>query len=78
LVNETVLMTNDLDFGAILASTKSVAPSVLLIRAQDIMPRAMELMLVRTLQEHAHTLVRGALIVLDASRARVRVLPLRR
>jgi predicted nuclease of predicted toxin-antitoxin system len=77
LANGHVLVTSDLDFGAILASTKSVAPSVLQIRAQDVTPRAMEVQVVRTIRDHAHQLETGALIAIDASRARVRVLPLR-
>jgi len=78
LANDHIVITHDLDFGAILAATGSAAPSVVLLRCQDILPSALQDTLVRTLKQHADALTTGALIALDETRARVRVLPLRR
>jgi predicted nuclease of predicted toxin-antitoxin system len=76
LNNGFVVFTHDLDFSAILATTHALGPSVIQIRAQDIMPRSMERALVAALQQFEQTLEDGALMVVDHSRARVRVLPL--
>jgi len=77
-VNDHVVFTHDLDFGAILAATQAEAPSVIQVRAQDIMPEHLAGVVAIALRQHAAHLERGALIVLDESSARVRVLPLTR
>ena len=74
--HEHVLITNDLDFGAILAAAGSAGPSVIFLRCQDIMPSTLERTLVRVVEQHGEALRTGALIALDEARARVRVLPL--
>jgi predicted nuclease of predicted toxin-antitoxin system len=78
LAHDHVLVTHDLDFGAILAASGASAPSVILLRAQDVMPTALAPALVAVLARHTEAIAEGALIVLDEVRARVRVLPLRR
>jgi len=37
-INDYVVLTNDLDFGAILASTQARGPSVIQLRAQRLLP----------------------------------------
>ena len=71
-----VVFTHDLDFGAILAATRPLAPSVVQIRAQDVMSTGFQELAIETLRLFQSELEVGALVVVDASRARVRILPL--
>lgn len=73
-----VVVTHDLDFGAILATTRGTGPSVIQVRAQDILPIAMETLLVNALAKYRAELQTGALIVIDRAKLRVRILPLGR
>ena len=75
--NNAVLMTCDLDFGAILAASGLTAPSVVQIRARDVMPTAIGQRIVAALGIHGRDLDSGALVSVDLDRARVRILPLR-
>jgi predicted nuclease of predicted toxin-antitoxin system len=74
--NGFVVLTHDLDFGALLATTQAQGPSVIQIRAQDIMPAHMERSVIAALQQFESLLEQGALISIDYFRARARVLPL--
>jgi predicted nuclease of predicted toxin-antitoxin system len=71
------IITNDLDFGAILASTKAKCPSVIQVRTQDVSPKHLKPILLLVLQEYRIHLKDGALVTFDEARSRVRVLPLR-
>jgi predicted nuclease of predicted toxin-antitoxin system len=73
-----VVFTHDLDYSAILAATEAIGPSVIQIRAQDVLPDAIGSDVVRVLRTHATALEQGAIISLDKVRSRVRVLPIRR
>ena len=76
-VNRFVLITHDLDFSAILAATSELAPSVVQLRMQDLLSeRALEAM-VTAINAHAKDIELGALISIDESSARVRILPFR-
>jgi len=70
------VITHDLDFGAILAATGADAPSVIQCRTQDLLPAAMEDLLVSAIQRYETELASGALIVVDKQKSRVRILPL--
>ena len=70
------ILTHDLDFGTILAVTKASGPSVILIRAQDVVPEFLGDTVISTIQDHINTLEAGALIVLDDRTSRVRILPI--
>lgn len=76
--NGYVLLTHDLDFGAILAATGAPTPSVVQVRTHDVTPAHLRPVLVRTLREHGKALDSGVLLSVDDARARVRILPLRR
>ncbi|HUT01910.1 MAG TPA: DUF5615 family PIN-like protein, partial [Phycisphaerae bacterium] len=78
LTNDHVLLTHDLDFGAILASTQTTGPSVLQIRTQDLLPSAMEALLVESLRRFENELAIGSLVIIDELRSRARILPLSR
>lgn len=72
-----IVLTNDLDFGAILAATGNDAPSVVQLRTQDVTPEAIGATILELLFRHVQDLERGALISLDKTTDRLRRLPLR-
>ena len=74
--NGFIVFTHDLDFGAILAATKADSPSVLQLRTQDIAPQRIGALVVSAFKQFEELLNRGALISIDAKRARARILPL--
>ncbi len=76
LDNSCLVFTHDLDFGAILAVTGARGPSVVQVRTQDVLPEHLESDLVQVLRAHQPAIESGALVVLDESRSRVRILPL--
>ena len=71
-----VVLTHDLDFGTILALTQETGPSVIQVRTQDVTPSAIGTVVLSALRQFAGELERGALLVVEESRQRVRVLPL--
>ena len=74
--NGYVVLTHDLDFGAILAVTQGEKPSVVQIRADDVSPDAIGRQIVLAVRQMASELKEGALITVDPNRTRMRVLPL--
>src|ERR1700687_3355239 len=76
LEHQYVVLTHDLDFSAILAATQRQTPSVVQIRAADISPDVMGTRLLSVLRHQRQELERGALVSIDATRTRVRLLPL--
>lgn len=76
--HDYVVLTNDLDFSAILAGTDGEDPSVVQIRAEDISPDAICRQVISALRQISVELDEGALLTLDPNRTRLRVLPLHR
>ncbi len=74
--NDFVVLTHDLDFGAMLAATHGEKPSVVQIRANDITPAAIGDKVIAALRQLAPDLEAGALSTIDPKRDRVRLLPL--
>lgn len=74
--NDCVVLTHDLDFGAILAATHGEKPSVVQIRAEDVSPDVIGKQVVSALWQMASELEEGALLTVEPHRTRVRVLPL--
>jgi len=74
--NNHLILTHDLDFGAILAQTHAAGPSVVLIRSQDTLPTAIGLQVSVALQQCEGDLQSGALVVVDPAHRRVRILPI--
>jgi len=70
-----VVLTHDLDFGAILAATRDAKPSVVQIRADDVSPEAIGAVVTITLNRMADDLEAGALLTIDTARMRLRLLP---
>jgi predicted nuclease of predicted toxin-antitoxin system len=73
-----IVLTHDLDFGAILAATGGEGPSVVQIRAEDTSPEAIGVSLLAGLRQMADELEFGALVTIEPGRSRLRLLPLRR
>lgn len=69
-----VVFTHDLDFGSLLATTCAQGPSVIQVRTQDIMPQSLGNRLVQILQQHESAIESGALITVDETKYRVRIL----
>jgi predicted nuclease of predicted toxin-antitoxin system len=74
--NGYVVLTYDLDFSAILAATHGSKPSVVQIRAEDTSPDVIGKQVVMALRQMASELDDGALITVDPSRTRLRILPM--
>ncbi|MDR2173260.1 MAG: DUF5615 family PIN-like protein [Burkholderiales bacterium] len=74
--NDCVVLTHDLDFGAILAATHREKPSVVQIRNEDVNPDVIGKQVVIALRQMASELKEGALLTVDPNRMRLRLLPL--
>src|SRR5512135_722491 len=75
--NGYVVLTQDLDFNAILAATHGDKPSVMQIRSDDVSPDAIGRPVIDGLRQMSVELEEGALLTVDPSRTRLRLLPLR-
>lgn len=73
--NGHVVVTHDLDFGALLAASSAEKPSVIQVRIRDVMPQSMAPILIDALRRFEKELDEGALVVIDPAHARVRILP---
>jgi predicted nuclease of predicted toxin-antitoxin system len=75
--NGFVVITHDLDFGALLAATGARGPSVVLLRTGDVSAPEVETLVIRALRACSSKLAEGAIVTVDEAGQRVRVLPLR-
>ena len=73
-----VVFTHDLDFGTMLALSHATGPSVLQVRAQDVLPDTLGEVVAAALSQHNADLASGALVIVTQSNTRVRVLPIAR
>ncbi|MEW6103486.1 MAG: DUF5615 family PIN-like protein [bacterium] len=73
--NGYVVFTHDLDFGALLATTRAQGPSVIQVRTQDVLPRNLRYRLVQILRQYESVLEKGALITMDETKSKVHILP---
>jgi predicted nuclease of predicted toxin-antitoxin system len=71
-----IILTHDLDFSAMLAATQTHAPSVIQVRARDVMSAEFQKLAIEALRQLQPQLEAGALVVIDEYRSRARVLPL--
>jgi predicted nuclease of predicted toxin-antitoxin system len=72
-----VVITNDLDFSAILAAGAVDGPSVVQLRTQDLLSESAARIVARALGAHREDIERGALLSIDEGGTRVRMLPLK-
>lgn len=75
--NDYIVLTHDLDFSTILAATHDEKSSLVQIRADDVNPDVIGRQVITALQQMSTELADGALLTVDTSRTRVRLLPLR-
>jgi predicted nuclease of predicted toxin-antitoxin system len=73
-----VIISNDLDFSAILAASFGRAPSVVQVRMQDLLSDIAVNVVAHALESYRDEVGQGALLSIDESGTRVRMLPLRR
>ena len=73
-----IVFTHDLDFGAILAATQASGPSVIQIRAENVLPESAGDAVIAAIRRFQDALEQGALISVDPERARARIFPLDR
>jgi predicted nuclease of predicted toxin-antitoxin system len=71
-----VVFTHDLDFGILLAHRKDKGPSVVQARTDDLSPDRFGPVMVMALKAHQSVLEEGALLTVDPSKSRVRILPI--
>jgi predicted nuclease of predicted toxin-antitoxin system len=74
--NDWIVFTHDLDFGTLLATLRSSAPSVLQVRSQDVLPSAIGEIVLRAIRAAEPYFGAGALVTVDPSRHRIRLLPI--
>jgi predicted nuclease of predicted toxin-antitoxin system len=72
-----VVLTNDLDFSAILAASAGATPSVVQIRTQDLLSDAAVSIVATAVKAHREDIERGSLLSIDEGGTRVRMLPLK-
>jgi predicted nuclease of predicted toxin-antitoxin system len=70
-----VIFTHDLDFGALLAHGGARRPSVIQLRCQDILPQSAGQLVLGAIAATRDHLEQGALVSVEESRNRIRVLP---
>jgi predicted nuclease of predicted toxin-antitoxin system len=71
-----VVITNDLDFSAILAASSDATPSVVQIRTQDLLSDEVVRIVAKAIDAHRDDIARSALLSIDEAGTRVRMLPL--
>jgi predicted nuclease of predicted toxin-antitoxin system len=71
-----VLLTNDLDFGELLAQSRAASPSVVIFRLANMRPESVNAHLAALLSRFAAELERGAIVSVTEGRIRLRKLPI--
>ena len=71
-----VILTEDLDFAAILAVTRAVEPGVMILRVGNWKREQIELRLARVLQGLTEETLYNAIVMIERNRIRVRRLPI--
>jgi predicted nuclease of predicted toxin-antitoxin system len=64
-----VVLTHDLDFGTALALTHARGPSVIQVRAMNVLPERIGALVLAALARYELELAAGALVVVEESRA---------
>lgn len=77
LTDGRTIVSADTDFGALLASTGAIEPSVILVReVVDLHPPELAVLLTACIEQLEAQLAAGAMVALTSTGARVRRLPL--
>jgi len=75
--HDTVVLTQDLDFGELLAANALLGPSVVILGGHSVSPQAVSATVLLALKNFHEELARGALLRIEPGRARIRLLPIR-
>ena len=75
-INDFTILTNDLDFGFILAITHSKKPSIIQMRTGDLNPDRIGHIVVSAINLLVNDIENGALVTIDQHKTRVSILPL--
>jgi predicted nuclease of predicted toxin-antitoxin system len=78
LEHQCIVLTHDLDFSAILASTNIEKPSVVQIRSTNVSAAAIGKQVIAALIQMTDELADGALVTVEPQKTRLRLLPFRR
>lgn len=70
------VLNADLDFAAVLAATEGRRPSVILVRSDGLTPEALGGAVLAAIHQAGNELAAGAIVSVDAEKARLRILPL--
>lgn len=73
LRSHSIVLTQDLDFGAILSATGAARPSVLQIRAQRVHPSSLGAQVLAALRELEDELRKRVLVTIEPEQTRVRL-----
>jgi predicted nuclease of predicted toxin-antitoxin system len=76
-LTHSVLLTHDLDFGDLLAASGETLPSVIIFRLRNMRPEQLIQKLKDALPQCQGALKKGAVISLDETSLRVRLLPIK-
>ena len=71
-----VVVTLDLDFSAILAATQGKGPSVVQIRAKEVITERVFITTLAAIEQAQNELTEGAILTIDMEKSRLRLLPL--
>ena len=71
-----LVFTHDLDFSRLLALTHAQGPSVLQVRTKDVLPSRIGNLVFDALEQFSDLMESGAIVVIDASSSRAKVLPI--
>lgn len=71
-----IIVTHDLDYGALLAFSGAASPSVIIFRLRNVHPQHLFSRMMRVWSEIAEPLSEGALVVIEDAVLRIRKLPI--
>lgn len=74
--NDYIVVTCDLDFSAILSVTLGTKPSIVQVRARNMLWSDLAEMVVKSIMQNVSELNNGAILTIDAKKSRSRLLPL--
>ena len=78
LIDDMVIVSADTDFGTLLALNDSTKPSFVLFRRTDKRPSSLLNVLLNVLDKVKDDLDKGAIVVIEDTRIRIRRLPIRK
>ena len=74
--NDHIVLTHDLDFGALMAASRAAVPSVIIFRLSNMRPFNVIAHLELVLGRHEVALMEGAIISMTEKKIRIRRLPI--